>query len=383
MTILLRTHQLVSRGIAPMVLRSQRSFMSSQVPKFHEKDPLHEGNKYSRVPERGFIELEGQDTTKFLQGLITNHMPRLSTGGDGFFAGFLTPQGRVLYDVFIYPVNHGDNFPHPKFMVECSSSLTSSLLKHLKRYVLRSKVKMRDVSEEYSVYNIWGQAINSATTKAITDVPTGMLVKTDKRLTDIGCMDPRVPGFGYRAVLKQEEDIKRVLPAADYEELLSSEYTIRRILHGIAEGPLDLWPEQALPLEANFDFMNGVDFRKGCYVGQELTIRTYHTGVVRKRVVPVQYYQEGDNVPKEMKVDRQIEHSSALIPQLDIKPVDVSSKRGVGKTCSAVHNIGLALMRLEQVEKCNQDGSIAFAVPEAGNVRVRPFLPEWWTQEQA
>ena len=65
-----------------------RSFVSNP---FHEKDPQHQGDHYCRVPDRGLIELEGPDTAKFLQGLITNHMPKISPGGDGFYAAFLTP----------------------------------------------------------------------------------------------------------------------------------------------------------------------------------------------------------------------------------------------------------------------------------------------------
>ena len=137
-------------------------------------------------------------------------------------------------------------------------------------------------------------------------------------------------------------DIGTILSqVGDFKELSSEEYTIRRILNGIPEGIEDMWPEQSLPLESNFDYMNGgkakipgeifclrnikknvyirfyinalnsnllfffltkiVDFRKGCYVGQELTIRTYHTGVVRKRILPVQLYEKDERYLKKEK----------------------------------------------------------------------------------
>lgn len=114
-------------------------------------------------------------------------------------------KGRMLYDTFIYPVNVGVNFPHPKFVIECPKSSTSTLLKHLKRYVLRSKVKIRDASEEYSLYSVWGDALVHGPGGEEKNVPTGSLVKGTKRISDIGCMDPRVPGFGYRAVLPQDK----------------------------------------------------------------------------------------------------------------------------------------------------------------------------------
>ncbi|CAO3634068.1 unnamed protein product [Mucor hiemalis] len=265
-----------------------RSFVSTPTFKFQEKDDLHKGNHYCKIPNRSLIELEGPDSFKFLQGLITNHMPRISLGGDGFYAAFLTPPGRILYDTFIYPVNVGVNFPHLKFIIDCPSSTRDTFIRHIKRYLLRSKVKVRDCSEEFQLYNVWGTALNEETLDPA-------LVKKEKRFSDIGCSDPRIPQFGYRAVLPVQEDVQHILPkSGQFEELDASEYTIRRLLHGLPEGTDDLWPEVSLPLESNFDYMNGVDFRKGCYVGQELTIRTYHTGVVRKRIVPVQIYKEDE-----------------------------------------------------------------------------------------
>lgn len=193
-------------------------------------------------------------------------------------------------------------------MIDCPSNNKDLFIRHIKRYLLRSKIKVRDCSEEYDLWNIWGTALNS-------EGLDPALVQKEKRFSDIGCTDPRVPGFGYRAILKKETNVNLILPkSGQFQELDSSEYTIRRMLFGLPEGTDDLWPEVSLPLESNFDYMNGgkffffckkifflilknmsiVDFRKGCYVGQELTIRTYHTGVVRKRIVPVQIYKEDE-----------------------------------------------------------------------------------------
>ncbi|ORX62755.1 Aminomethyltransferase folate-binding domain-containing protein [Hesseltinella vesiculosa] len=341
-----------------------------------ETDPLHQGHHYAKIPHRQLMVMEGPDTIKFLQGLVTNNMPNIAAGGDGLYTGCLTPQGRMLYDVFVYPINAGENFPHPRFILDYGSSDAADLFKHLKRYLLRSKVKMRPATEEYDLYHIWSKPAPSSSSHF--QVPVGGLIKKDNRLTDIGCLDPRVPGFGYRAVLPKDKDIKTVVPS-DFTELPSSEYTIRRILHGVPEGVDDIWPEQSLPLECNLDYMNGVDFRKGCYVGQELTIRTYHTGVVRKRIVPVQIYKEGDSVPEQLQVDRS--STMSFTSQLDIKPVDGASKRSLGKTGGSVHNIGLALMRLEQVQKCVQDGVAPLRVADT-NMLVRPFLPSWWPVEK-
>ncbi|CAO3617476.1 unnamed protein product [Cunninghamella echinulata] len=365
-----------------------RSFSTTKKACFQELDTLHQGHHYSSIPKRYLLEMEGPDSSKFLQGLITNYMPLISAGGDGFYSAFLTPQGRMLYDVFIYPVNVGENFPHPKYIIDAPLIPGNPILKHLKRYILRSKVKIKDVSEDYQLYHIWGNkshkpsSLSSTSTSIVEpDVPTGTLIKKNNRLTDIGCEDPRVHGFGYRAVVPKDQDISTILHHNDqYTELSSNEYTVRRILHGIPEGTDDIWPEQSLPLESNLDYMNGVDFRKGCYIGQELTIRTYHTGVVRKRIVPFQIYKDDESAPTIQSVDRQIELTPPIQPQTDIKLNGGSNKRSVGKIGSTIHNIGLALMRLEQVQKCEQGDPISFRIPDT-NYLIRPFLPSWWSFE--
>ncbi|CDS06598.1 hypothetical protein LRAMOSA09126 [Lichtheimia ramosa] len=341
----------------------RRAYTSSLNVK--EKDQLHTGDRYASIPDRSLLEIQGPDTAKFLQGLITNNMPLIAQGGDGFFTSFLTPQGRMLYDAFIYPINDGKEFPQPKFMIECASTATTGLLKHLKRYILRSKVKVRDATEEYKLWSIWGSGLTT--------------MNDNTRLSNIGCVDPRVPGFGYRAILPQDQDIQSLLSSkGDFKELPSSEYTIRRILHGIPEGVTDLVPEHALPLESNFDYMNGVNFNKGCYLGQELTIRTHHTGVVRKRIVPVQFYNKDESVPSTLQVDRASSFwPSPLESQMDVKRADGSSKRSVGKLGSGIHNIGLALMRLEHIKP-----EVQFTVPSANEMQLQPFIPEWWPKEE-
>ncbi|KAI8987804.1 hypothetical protein BDF20DRAFT_910358 [Mycotypha africana] len=380
---------------------------------FQEKDKFHEGDHYCAVPHRSYVELEGPDTAKFLQGLITNHMPKISVGGDGFYAAFLTPTGRMLYDTFIYPVNVGVNFPHPRFIIECPTASKANFIRHIKRYILRAKVKVRDCSEEYTLWNIWSDknkrllmdtsSLNSSSS-SISGHSSGsgplsdgdpILIKKDRRLTDIGCFDPRVPGFGYRALVKANEDIENILPSSgDFTKLDSDEYTIRRILHGVPEGVDDFWPESSLPLESNLDYMNGVDFRKGCYVGQELTIRTYHTGVVRKRIVPVQIYKKDEAVPESLSVDRNHSFPSDILPpQTDIKLDGASTEeattktRSIGKLCSGIHNIGLALMRLEHVKSVtsgeNEEESqknTSFMIPNNESIRLKPFIPDWWSE---
>ncbi|KAI7866645.1 hypothetical protein BDF14DRAFT_1882423 [Spinellus fusiger] len=343
----------------PRVSVISRRWSTSGVGSVQQDGPQQEkGNTHCRIPTRGLLAIQGPDTAKFLQGLTTNNTRRIAETGSGVYTGFLTPQasllsfvGRMLYDAFIYPMHNNS----ATWIIECSESQKDALSQHLKRYLLRSKVKIEDVTHEYGVWSLWGPDPSNKVT---------------------GGYDTRAPGMGYRAILPKEQDIQNILTASN--EVHEEEYTIRRLLKGVPEGPNDVWPEQSLPLEANLDYMHGVDFNKGCYVGQELTIRTHHTGVVRKRLMPVQFYsQENDStVPTVMAVDR-TSRSDLPPPQTDIKLAGGSSKRSVGKTASSIHNIGLALMRLEHVEALAQGQPISFQVAHS-SLLVRPFLPDWW-----
>ncbi|KAK9695322.1 ccr4 associated factor [Basidiobolus ranarum] len=333
----------------------------------HEKDPLHEGNNLLKVPARGVLEIHGDDTLKFLQGMITNNMSHIASGGDGFFTAFLAPNGRVLYDAFIYPKNQGLDFSSPKYLIECSSEVAKDLLKHIKKYVLRSKVKIQDVSQEYNVWNLWGPKSN--------DILTGGSIL--KEIGDIRCKDTRSPGFGTRVLLPSNQTFPLPL---DFKELPSREYTVRRILHGIPEGP-ELFVGASLPLESNFDYMNGIDFRKGCYVGQELTIRTHHTGVIRKRILPVQITPETDTLsppPTQIQVDRSVELELPQ-PTQDVVVDGAKNSRNNGKFCGGVHNIGLALVRLETLQKPD----IRFYMKSANDklLNVYPTIPNWWPKD--
>lgn len=152
----------------------------------------------------------------------------------------------MLYDTFIYPVNVGVNFPHPKFVIECPRTSTATLLKHLKRYVLRSKVKIRDASEEYSLWSVWGDSLLHGSGEEDKNVPTGSLVKRTKRISDIGCIDPRVPGFGYRAVLSQDKG--NVWNVYEQTSLLTN------CLAKISKASYHLWAITKNSLKANIQF---------------------------------------------------------------------------------------------------------------------------------
>ncbi|KAJ3099593.1 Iron-sulfur clusters incorporation protein [Phlyctochytrium planicorne] len=326
------------------------------------------------IPKRSVIEVEGRDAVKFLQGLITNQMAKIERGGDGIVAAFLSAQGRVLYDAFIYPKNVGPSFPHPSFLVECDAEAKDPLYKHLKKYLLRAKVTITDVSDAYSVYQAWGPKatlhwqsfVQSSVPKAI---PPGSLVLKD-RFSDIGCGDPRHHELGVRFLLTK--DCKLPLPTS-YTQVNVETYHARRMLLGIPEGASELFANTALPLESNFDLISGVDFRKGCYLGQELTIRTYHTGVIRKRIVP--FFIKPKNSSTEdvgLEVDENAKMDAPLSGSLITGEGAVGKRGEAGKFCGSVFNVGLGLMRLDRISE-----SEGVLVMENGMV-VKPYIPNWW-----
>lgn len=187
----------------------------------------------------------------------------------------------------------------------------------------------------------------------------------------------------------------------------TEDYTLHRILLGIPEGTQDIIPMQAFPMESNLDVMGAckylsfcprhflstalaVDFRKGCYVGQELTVRTYHTGVIRKRILPVELVSSecvrSSYICRPFckhKVFRFHDSRDMVTSStdLDIKPVPISSgprPRGTGKLLCTHRGVGLALLRLEHVAGWER-GNLKLELEDEGKKwEVRPRWPEWW-----
>lgn len=350
-------------------------------------------NSYSQLANRSVIEVSGPDASEFLQGMQCNHMPLIDQGGAGMLAGFLAPQGRIVADAFIYPHNAGVNFPHPVFLVEIDRRIKERLLKILGFYRLRSKVEIRDVTDEYRVWSVWGpQSAGLVGTEGATlgKVPRGSLVfkeETTSAAANAWLNDTRAPQMGLRMVL--ENDRRPVLPEG-FNEQPSDIYQLRRTLKGIPEGMDDFVPDLSVPLECNLDYMHGVHFNKGCYVGQELTIRTHHRGVVRKRMVPVLL---GAKIDGGLCVDPGF-LGEEITPQSDImRKVDAGggsqnttsrrANRPAGRLGSTVWNAGLALMRLEHVaqqktgDDAAKDGWLEIK-GQSSTVYARPWSPRWW-----
>ncbi|CAG9807846.1 unnamed protein product [Chironomus riparius] len=258
--------------------------------------------------KRSLIRCTGtnNEASNFLQGIITNDM-RLFSEQNCIYTLFLNKLGRILYDSIIYKLPTTTNTDEEKFLIECDTVIADNLMRHLKLYRVRRKVDI-SLSDEH---NLWF---------------LNRLEKDIKYSNKVmPYQDPRVSGFGIRVIASKDYDLEEKL-----NENLGSDtdYFEYRYKLGIAEGILDLLPEKSFPLESNCEYMNGVSFQKGCYIGQELTARTYHTGVVRKRLMPLIFEQK-----------------IVMNENVDIKNEE---KQSVGKLRNISGSYGLGLMRIEQ-----------------------------------
>ena len=334
----------------------------------------------AKLSNRRLISLHGQDAPKFLQGIITaNVRPESRTG---FYAAFLTAQGRVLSDAFIYPTL-GSNWhrdvnkdEEQGYLVEVDGSYADALTKQLEKHKLRSKFKLRLLEEgELDVWSLWKEDERwTAYTKA----------KNEGGI--IGLTDCRAPGMGQRLLLppvSARGDLKGSFD--EVQEAPDSAYTIRRYLRGVPEGQMEIPWDESLPMNCNIDLMGGIDFKKGCYLGQELTIRTHHTGVVRRRILPVALYPYESHAPPE-KLEYDAGTSVPHPEQTADVRRDDSRKRATGKLVSSIGNIGLAMCRLEQMSdlKVSGEGSSfspgdRFMIQSASGepIGLKAFVPDW------
>ena len=212
--------------------------------------------KAAILEDRGVVSVSGADAISFLQGLLTNDVERLGPS-EARYAALLTPQGKILFDMIAVRAPGEE----PSYLIDCAAAQAADLAKRLGFYKLRAKVAIADVSADRAVVAFWGGEPAS--------VVDGLLYA-----------DPRDPRLGWRSILP------RPIAAAIGSEH-AGEYEGLRIAVGAPKGGLDFAYADAFPHDANFDLLHGVDFDKGCYVGQEVVSRMKHRGTARKRIARV------------------------------------------------------------------------------------------------
>lgn len=197
----------------------------------------------ARLESRALIAIGGEDWRGFLQGLLTQDVETIAAG-ELRFGALLTPQGRLLYDLFI--VGRADGC-----WLDCAAERHAALIQRLTIYRLRAKVTI--AADETAVSAAWG------------DTPAG----------DGWGGDPRLPALGWRGY-----GVEAAATAAE------ANYDRHRLALGVP-GPADWGEDASYPLEADFDLLGGVDFQKGCFVGQETTSRMKRRGTIKSRMLPI------------------------------------------------------------------------------------------------
>ncbi len=218
--------------------------------------------KAALLPDRGVVKVTGEDARTFLGNLVTTDVAQLAPGL-GRFGALLTPQGKIVVDFLITeaPPGHGGGF-----LLDVPRALAKTLADKLSFYKLRAKVTVENLSEGLGVVAAWGGE--------------------PAMKPELCFADPRDPALGWR-ILAPQELAEKVAVLLGAEAVDSEAYEAHRIAHGVPRGGLDFIYGDAFPHETNMDRLHGVDFDKGCYIGQEVVSRMQHRGTARTRIVRV------------------------------------------------------------------------------------------------
>lgn len=265
---------------------------------------------YASLPSRAVIALSGPGWRDFLQGLITQDALTLADG-ECRLGALLTPQGRLLYDLFL--IGRGDGA-----LIDCAAEARDDLLSRLIMFRLRAKVEI--AKAELPVTALWG----------VERAPAAV------------SRDPRAPGLGFRGYGAPPPPGAKVTDEAAYDA--------HRLALGVP-GPADWAGEPTYPIEANFDLLQGIDFRKGCFIGQETTSRMKRRGAIRSRMIPIAF----DGAPPE---------PGAELLAGTLRAGEVRSVQGMA---------AMALLRLDRLEA----GPLRFGADQAW----RPIWPHWLPRE--
>jgi folate-binding protein YgfZ len=284
-----------------------------------------------RLRDRGVLALGGAEARGFLQGLVSNDMNRL-TPERAIYAALLTPQGKYLFDFILFERND-------ELLLDVEAARAGELAQRLAMYRLRAKVLIQDRSASLAVVALLGPGLPARFGLAPERGSAGPLGD------GVVAIDPRLAALGARAILPDPER------ALDLPEAPPEAYERHRLQLGVPASSSDLLVQKSTLLESNFEALGGVDFNKGCYVGQELTARTKYRALVRKRLLPVRV---GGPLPAPGT------------------PLLLGGK-DAGELRSGLGDRAMALVRLDALERWRQEGGPF----DAGGTAVEPEWPGW------
>ncbi|MGL4636969.1 MAG: YgfZ/GcvT domain-containing protein [Beijerinckiaceae bacterium] len=281
------------------------------------------------LPNRGVLRITGEDARSFLDGLVTNSLAGVKPDV-ACHTALLTPQGKIIADFFVTEADAEDG---GGFYCDVPLVSIADLMKRLTLYKLRAKVTIEDMSSELVVMAIWGG-------EPVADLAMSFT-------------DPRLAAMGQRVIVHHSQQ-ENVIEAAEALTAELEHYHNARARLCLGEPVFDYPLNDTFPHEINMDQLHGIDFQKGCYVGQEVVSRMQHRGSARTRLVQLQYEEH--------------------IAVAEGAPVVEGDKTlGVTGTCAA--GIGLAMLRLDRAAD-----AVAAGTPiTAGGVPATVVKPAWWT----
>jgi len=229
-------------------------------------------NEISILKDRGFIHIIGDEAKDFLQNIVTNDIEKV-TNNFTVFSSILTPQGKYLYEFFILKLKN-------EYLLECEKESTSEIIKIFNFYKLRSKVNLTDVSKKYTSAVISlkkskeiNQSLNS---KGYTTSYKDSIIFIDSRNENLGAK-----------IVSKAENIKNVIENLNLKTVDKEKYYTKSFNLGIPQINLNKLKDKIFGIENNLDELGGIDFKKGCYIGQENTSRIKLRNKLRRRILPI------------------------------------------------------------------------------------------------
>ncbi|MCB9954322.1 MAG: folate-binding protein YgfZ [Caulobacterales bacterium] len=264
------------------------------------------------LSSRAVLKITGPDARSFLQGVLTQDVEQLPQGSAAFSA-LLTPQGKILFDFLLLATTEG-------FLVDCPKESAEPLRKRLTMYRLRAKATIE--ATDLAVAAFWDEAPR-----------------------DDAFADPRLPALGMR----------KIAPASSISASADENvYDLHRLSLGVPEFIRDFGAEEVFLTDVDYDVLNGVNYKKGCFVGQEVTSRMKRKGEIRKRTVKLAF--EGAQPAKGESV--------------------MGGEAPLGEVMSGAEGLALALIRLDRLEAARAAG----APITAGGKHVQIIVPDWLEQ---
>ena len=264
-----------------------------------------------KLPNRSILSIEGKDSEKFLQGIVTCNIDNINN--KLAYGSILTPQGKLLYDFIISKKNNN-------FLIDVSKSNIDNFIKLLNMYKLRSDVKLIK-NEDLSVF-----------------------VDLDKEDENNENSDPRLAALGLRKILNSSYK--------NYSNDINI-YEKKLVKLGVAEIGNEIKPGEIFPIEANLDYLNGIDFQKGCFIGQEVCSRMYRKGKVKKRIVS---FKSNDNFTNNDEL--------------------VYNDRIIGTVIKKIEDYGIALIKIDKLINPEREKITITSKTEKKNIEIN--LPKFF-----